>query len=74
MEVRQETDYVLHHAQKRSGHFAAMRDLARQLREAGHRVRYLCIDDASNRHSITDNLAALMTHYGAQHLQYQHPD
>ena len=74
MEVRQETDYVLHHAQKILAIFAAMRDLACQLREAGHRVRYLAIDDTSNRHSITDNLAALMTHYGAQHLQYQHPD
>ena len=28
----------------------------------------------SNCHSIIDNLAALMIHYGAQHLQYQHPD
>ena len=74
MEVRQETDYVLHHAQKILAIFAAMRDLARQLRESGHRVRYLAIDDTSNRRSITDNLTALMTHYGAQHLQYQHPD
>ena len=74
MEVRQETDYVLHHAQKILAIFAAMRDLARQLREAGHRVRYVAIDDASNRQSIPDNLAALMAHYGAHTLQYQHPD
>ena len=74
MEVRQETDYVLHHAQKILAIFAAMRDLARQLREAGHRVRYVTIDDASNRQSIPDNLAALMAHYGAHTLQYQHPD
>ena len=50
-----------------------MRDLARHLREAGHRVRYVAIDDPSNRQSIPDNLAALMAHYGAQTLQYQHP-
>ena len=31
MEVRQETDYVLHHAQKILAIFAAMRDLATQL-------------------------------------------
>ena len=74
MEVRQETDYVRHHAQKILAIFAAMRDLARHLREAGHRVRYVAIDDASNRQSITDNLHALMAHYGAQQLQYQHPD
>ena len=74
MEVRQETDYVLHHAQKILAIFAAMRDLARQLREAGHRVRYVAIDDASNRQSIPDNLDALMAHYGAHCFQYQHPD
>ena len=62
MEVRQETDYVLHHAQKILAIFAAMRDLARHLREVGHRVRYVAIDDASNRQSMADNLAALMAH------------
>ena len=74
MEVRQETDYVLHHAQKILAIFAAMRDLARHLRSAGHRVRYVAIDDASNRQSVPGNLAALMAHYGAQRLEYQHPD
>lgn len=74
MEVRQETDYVLHHAQKILAVFAAMRDFARQLRATGHRVRYVAIDDASNRQSIPANLEALMAHYGAQRLQYQEPD
>lgn len=74
MEVRQETDYVLHHAQKILAVFAAMRDFARHLRSAGHRVRYVAIDDASNRQSIPANLDALMAHYGAQRLQYQDPD
>ncbi len=74
MEVRQETDYVLHHAQKILAVFAAMRDFARHLRSAGHRVRYVAIDDASNRQSIPANLGALMAHYGAQRLQYQDPD
>ena len=32
MEVRAETDYVVHHAQKVLGIFAAMRDFARQLK------------------------------------------
>ena len=74
MEVRQETDYVLHHAQKILAIFATMRDFARQLREAGHRVRYVALDDASNRQSIPDNLAALAAHYGAQAVQWQQPD
>lgn len=74
MEVRQETDYVLHHAQKILAIFAAMRDFARQLREAGHRVRYINIDSPSNRQSLTDNLDALITHCGATTVQYQAPD
>lgn len=74
MEVRQETDYVLHHAQKILAIFAAMRDFARHLRAAGHRVRYVALDDESNRQSITENLDALARHYDARRLEWQSPD
>ena len=65
MEVRQETDYVLHHAQKILAIFAAMRAFAATLRSAGHRVRYVAIDDPHNRQHVTDNLEALIAQYGA---------
>ena len=74
MEVRQETDYVLHHAQKILALFAAMRDFARELRAGGHRVRYVALDDPSNRQSIPGNLAALAAHYAAQRIEWQQPD
>jgi deoxyribodipyrimidine photolyase-related protein len=74
MEVRSETDYVRHHAQKVLGIIAAMRDFASQLKAAGHRVRYIAIDHPSNRQNIIDNLDALITHYGAAAVQYQAPD
>ena len=74
MEIRQETDYVLHHAQKIIAIFAGMRELARQLRNAGHRVHYLTIDDAANQQSLTANLSALITHYQVQVFEYQDPD
>ncbi|MET0310986.1 MAG: cryptochrome/photolyase family protein, partial [Burkholderiaceae bacterium] len=74
MEVRQETDNVLHHAQKILAIFAAMRDFARHLREAGHRVRYVRLDHPSNRQSVTGNLEALAAHYRVQQVQWQHPD
>ncbi|MET3117092.1 deoxyribodipyrimidine photolyase-related protein [Undibacterium sp. GrIS 1.8] len=74
MEVRQETDYVLHHAQKILAIFAGMRDLARQLRDAGHRVHYLAIDDAHNLQSIPANIDALIAHYQAKAFGYQAPD
>jgi deoxyribodipyrimidine photolyase-related protein len=74
MEVRQETDYVLHHAQKIIAIFAAMRDLARRLRADGHHVHYLAIDDADNRQSLPANLDHLITHYGAGAFSWQAPD
>ncbi len=74
MEVRQETDYVLHHAQKILAIFAAMRDLACQLRAAGHRVHYLAIDDAHNTQSVPANIDALLAQYQARAFEYQAPD
>ena len=74
MEVRGETDYVRHHAQKVLGLFAAMRDLARALMAAGHRVRHVAIDEPSNRQSLVGNLEALVSHYGASAVEYQSPD
>jgi len=74
MEVRQETDYVLHHAQKIIAIFAGMRDLARRLREDGHRVHYLAIDDADNTQSLPDNLTMLLARHNAGAFEWQAPD
>ena len=74
MEVRQETDYVRHHAQKLIAVFAAMRDFARRLRAAGHRVDYLAIDDPDNRQSLPANLEMLLARHGARRFEYQAPD
>jgi deoxyribodipyrimidine photolyase-related protein len=74
IEMRQETDYVLHHAQKILAIFAAMRAFARQLREAGHRVHYVAIDNPSNRQTLPANLDALIAAHGAGAFEYQQPD
>ena len=74
MEIRQETDYVRHHAQKILAILAAMRDFARHLRSQGHRVRYVALDDPSNRQTLPANLDALARHYGVNHVQWQEPD
>jgi deoxyribodipyrimidine photolyase-related protein len=68
MEIRQETDYVLHHAQKILALFAAMRDFAQQLSQQGHRLHYLKIDDIDNQHSLPANLNALIAHYQVANL------
>jgi deoxyribodipyrimidine photolyase-related protein len=74
MELRQETDYVLHHAQKILAIFAGMRDFAAQLKAAGHRVHYVQIDDAANLPTIAENLSALIAKYQATVFEYQAPD
>ena len=74
MEVRQETDYVLHHAQKILAVFAAMRAFAAHLAATGHRVTYLAIDGADNLPSIPANLDHLIGRLEATALEYQSPD
>ena len=74
IEMRQETDYVLHHAQKILAIFAAMREFARQLQQNGHRVHHLAIDDPANRQSLPANLDWLLVEYRATSFKYQEPD
>lgn len=74
MEIRQETDYVLHHGQKILALFAAMRDFAQQLAQQGHRVHYLKINDIDNKHALPANLNALLAYYQIAHFEYQLPD
>ena len=74
MEIRQETDYVLHHAQKILTVFAAMRRFAQALRERGHRVHYLRIGNRHNRQDLIANLEALAAACGARSVDLQPPD
>lgn len=74
MEIRQETDYVLHHSQKIIAIFAAMRDFAEQLTTQGHRLHYFKIDDQDNQQSLPANLNALLARYQITHFEYQLPD
>lgn len=74
MEVRSETDYVIHHVQKVLAFFSAMRRFAGEMRSAGHRVHYLTLDHPSNRQTITGNLADIITSEKASRFEYQLPD
>ena len=49
MEMRQETDYVVHHIQKAIGFFAAMRDFSGHLKSNGHHCVYFKINDKQNK-------------------------
>lgn len=74
MEMRQETDYVVHHAQKVIAIFAGMRDLAAHLKIQGHRVHYIALDDTENTQSLTLNIEKLLERYHCTRFEYQQPD
>ncbi|PHN05380.1 cryptochrome/photolyase family protein [Flavilitoribacter nigricans] len=74
MEMRQETDYVLHHIQKVVAFFAAMREFAAWLEERGHRVVYYKLDDAENQQDLTRNLDQLIDQHGFERFEYLLPD
>ncbi|MCG9909967.1 MAG: cryptochrome/photolyase family protein [Flavobacteriales bacterium] len=74
MEIRQETDYALHHIQKVTAFFAAMRHFAQELKSAGHQVHYITLSDAENRHNFKENITELLKIYNATTLEYQLPD
>ena len=51
-EVMSEASYVRHHVKKIAFLFSAMRHFAEALQTAGHRVRYVTLDDDANSQSL----------------------
>lgn len=74
LEMRQETDYVIHHVQKVVGFFLAMRTFSRELQEEGHQVIYWALDHSENTQSLTGNLQKILHSEGFEHFEYQLPD
>ncbi len=74
MEVKQETNYVLHHAQKILAIFAAMRDFKSSLTKENHQVIYFKINEKSNQQSFKLNLNTLFTQHKIQKFEYLEPD
>lgn len=74
MEIRDETDSIRQHIQKLAAFFSAMRSFASRLRQKGHQVIYLTLDDPKNRQSFIDNLKQLTKQYHFTTLDYQEPD
>jgi len=74
VEIRQETDYVLHHAQKVLGIFAAMRQFAEELSAQGHKVIYLPIGKTILNHDITFWISQILKEYQCEKFAYIEPD
>jgi deoxyribodipyrimidine photolyase-related protein len=74
MEIRQETDHVLHHVQKLLGVLGAMRRFAERLEDMGKRVRYIALDDPHNSQRFDLNLSRVIEELGIDRFEYQLPD
>ena len=74
MELRQETDYCLHHIQKIIGFFGAMRNFKKKLEKKGHKVYYLNLDDPDNTQNLEKNLLYIFNKFQASFFEYQYPD
>lgn len=74
LELRQETDYVRHHAQKVLAIFAAMARFAETLGAAGHRVEHRTLDDPLPGADLPAMLRGFAASVGASRIEYQEPD
>lgn len=73
LEMRQETDYVVHHRQKILAFFAAMRGFAAAISKH-HDVLYLTLNHPGNKQNLVENLRMVLKHTQAPTLLYQAPD
>ena len=74
MELKSETNYVVHHIQKVIGIFFAMRLFAEKLKSNGHQVIYITLNDATNKHSFKENINELIENNKFQLFEYQLAD
>ena len=73
-EMRQETDYVAHHVQKVAGFFAAMRNFAKELKQAGHTVMYHDITSAQAKLTLPELILQTIRENNITRFEYQLPD
>jgi len=74
IESHSESEYVTHHIQKIVAFFISMRAFANELKESGHRVIYLTLDDPENKRSISANVKWLIEREEFSVFEYQLPD
>ncbi|RBP51665.1 cryptochrome/photolyase family protein [Arenicella xantha] len=73
-ELHQEQQYVKHHVQKIVAFFLSMQRFAEALRQAGHQVLLLDLDDTAEFVDLPALLAELCKRHHIDCLEYQRPD
>ncbi|WP_444928807.1 cryptochrome/photolyase family protein [Microbulbifer sp. SSSA002] len=73
-EMRQETDYTVHHIQKIVAFFEAMQNFAKWLQSKGIKVIYYRLNDKNNTQDLSQNIQAIISKYKIDKFEYQLPD
>lgn len=73
-EMHQETNYTVHHSQKISAFFLAMREFASALKKQGHALIYIYIDQPEAQWTLADLISHHISAYQIQKFEYQEPD
>ena len=74
METLSETNYVRHQRIKIISFFQAMRIFADRLRQKGHHVHYIKLDDNNNQQELAANILMVADSCQVQTISYQYPD
>lgn len=74
LEMRQETDYVIHHIQKVVAFFLSMRNFASEIEARGHQVIYFRLDDPQNQGSLEDMISKMIRVHSFERFEYLLPD
>ena len=74
IELKQESEYVTHHIQKIIGFFASMFNFVNYLKNNGHQVIYIKINDPENKATLEENLKYQIEKNQFQKFEYLLPD
>ncbi len=73
-EMRQETDYVVHHIQKVIAFFESMHNFGDWLKSRGHNLIYYKLEDRNNTQNLVENIQNLIEEHKIEKFEYQLPD
>ena len=74
MELRSETDYVIHHYKKVVAFFDAMRNFHHWLKTQKLNTVYYKLTNKENKQRFTENILFLIDKYNIEEVHYQFPD
>ncbi|MBJ7553898.1 cryptochrome/photolyase family protein [Marinomonas spartinae] len=72
-ELHPEATYVTHHIQKLCAFFLAMERFSEALKDHGHQVCYLTLDDTQGQ-TLDEVILTLASQHKVQHIELQRPD